>query len=192
MIGASKFFCPFLLSALFAVMMSSERAAAAFTVKPEPGSVEFLAVGKPGFLKIHGKNATIIGSADLKEGHLFGKFVVDLNQFQTGIDLRDEHMKKKYLETEKFPNATLEIKKMGLNSKDSVDVDFSGDLTLHGVTRSIAGKASVSYQTGGKQAHVKASMKFHISDYNIAIPEYLGVKVADEVTVSTDFTAVSK
>src|SRR5262249_34866580 len=38
-------------------------------------------------------------------------FTVPLDAFDTGIELRDRHMKEKYLETARFPQATLVVKR---------------------------------------------------------------------------------
>lgn len=164
----------------------------AYKVLPKPGSVEFLATGKPGFLKIKGTKPSLKGQAVLESGKLGGDFEVDLNEFETGIELRDEHMKKTYLETAKFPTAKLKIFDFPLDLKGetgSLDAKFKGELTLHGVSKPVTGDSTVSWTAQGKNVHVKASFSVELSAFAIAIPAYLGVKVADTVLMSTDFEA---
>ena len=40
-----------------------------------------------------------------------GMAKVDLNKLDSGIELRDEHLKEKYLHTKKFPDAMILINK---------------------------------------------------------------------------------
>ena len=169
-----------------------QAAPAAFDVKPEQNSVEFVAVGKPGFLKINGKKAALKGHATQDGSQINGLFEVKLDDFETGIETRDEHMKDKYLETKKFPTATLQVKNLAVTPSGSPDVAFKGDLTLHGVTKEISGTAKVSWQNAGKDADVDAHFEITLSDFKIDIPQYLGVKVADTVNVSTRFIAHQK
>src|SRR3989338_6695806 len=65
----------------------------------EAGDVRFLAVGKPSMLKIHGKGKILAADFQLEKESLKGSAEVDLNSIDTGIALRNQHMKEKYLET---------------------------------------------------------------------------------------------
>ena len=60
------------------------------------------------------------------------------------VELRTTHMREKYLEVEKFPEAKLVIK--DLDIKSGAKVPFKGNLTLHGVTKELTGEASVEHR----------------------------------------------
>ena len=85
-----------------------------------PSGVEFLAVGKPSALKINGTGGKLAGTIEVDGTEIKGRILVKINDFSTGISLRDQHMKEKYLETEKFSDAWLEIKKIELDRKSVV------------------------------------------------------------------------
>lgn len=142
------------------------------------GSVEFLAIGKPKAIKILGKGEHPRGalSYDTDAETLSGKFVVDLNSFTTGIKLRDRHMREKYLETSKYPEATLQIDSVQLQSKN-----FKGALTIHGKTQTIQGDCDIKKEP--KRLIIGAKFATKISDYGIDVPSYMGITVADEVRV---------
>ena len=127
-------------------------------------------------------------------GALDGSFAVDLRTLDTGIGLRNEHLRENYLEVDKglgFDMATLsEIDLKGFN----VDApegkgSFTGSLTLHGARKTVTG--AVDVRQAGAALRVKASFPVLLSDYSIPKPRYLGVGVKDTVQVVVVF-AVSR
>lgn len=94
-----------------------------------------------------------------------------IGSLKTGIELRDEHMKKKYFEMGQFPKANL-IEGQGTGGR------FQGKLEVHGVVHPING----TYQASGKS--LEAQFKCKLSDFKIKEAKYMGVGVDDEVTVS--------
>ncbi len=172
-----------------ASVVLADAAPKSYKISPKAGDVEFLATGKPGFLKIKGTKASMSGEAKITGTQVTGEFEVALDQFDTGIEMRDEHMKKNYLETSKFPKAVLKLSPMPLDlngASGSKNVTFQGDLTLHGVTKQVQGDADLEWSE--KAVQVKGRFTIQLSDFKIDIPSYLGVKVADSVAVTTDFT----
>jgi polyisoprenoid-binding protein YceI len=167
--------------------------AATLQIDAGQSSAEFLAVGKPSMIKIKGKGASVTGSIDLTKKENSGEISVDLDQFDTGIGLRDQHMKEKYLETKdpakKYARLKItkfdfpaELVKSG-GAKEAIP--FEGLLTFHGETRVVAGVTSANVQGAG----VEGASKFQInlSDYKVEIPSYLGVKVAETVDIEVNF-----
>lgn len=142
--------------------------------------VIFKAVG-PGGLGIEGKGSDI---SVLEQGNNLA-ISVGLATLKTGIDLRDRHMKEKYLETSKFPRATFTVDKSQLKLPGEADAE--GKLTLHGVTH----PAKVHYAAKGtnKQLTITGSLRLNMKDYGIDVPSYLGVTVKPDVTVSVRFAA---
>lgn len=145
------------------------------------GKADWQAVGEPGFLKINGEGGQVFGSAEQAgDNKVTGVFTVKLANYTTGMGLRDEHMKTKYLEIAKFPEATLKLKPWVPTASDS---PFTGDLTLKGVTKPVTGVASFA---DGK---FKATFKVVTADYPIGVPSHLGVTMAKDVTVTVEGTA---
>jgi polyisoprenoid-binding protein YceI len=167
--------------------------AAAFEVATADSPVEFLATGKPGFLKIRGQGAKLKGNAKVDAGVLTGEFAVDLTPLKTGIDLRDEHMKERYLETGKFPDAKLVLDAVKVDdSKGGSDIPFTGKLTIKGKENPVKGTLNVAFAPGAggaRKATGDAKFALRIADYPVGVPSHLGVTVADSVDVSLRFSA---
>jgi polyisoprenoid-binding protein YceI len=149
-----------------------------WTVDTAASSVVWTAVGNPGFLEIKGEGAKLSGEVVLApDASFLGVFTVALTEVKTGIALRDEHMHGKYLETAKFPTASLKLKE-GFKGSGK----WCGDLTVKGVTKPVCGDGKVETLGAGKKADLKFTMK--VADYPIGIPTYLGVTMAETVDVA--------
>jgi polyisoprenoid-binding protein YceI len=125
------------------------------------------------------------------ESALVGSIAVDLRTLDTGISLRNDHLRDKYLEVDRgdgFDKAVLSgITLNGVNA-DAPDGKgtFSGSLTLHGVKKMVSGAVEIRKEGAG--ARVRASFPVNLPDYNIAEPRYLGVGVKNTVQVDVTFT----
>jgi polyisoprenoid-binding protein YceI len=123
-----------------------------------------------------------------------GSLAVDLHTLDTGIGLRNEHLRENYLEVDKGPGfgtATLsEIALEGFNADAPEGKgSFTGVLTLHGVKKAVTGSVDVRQVSAGLR--VKASFPVTLADYSIRTPRYLGIGVKDIVQVDVTF-AVSR
>ncbi len=155
------------------------------------GSVEFRAIGWPSALKIHGVGIAPKGLLTVLDLKLTGTASFTLDSLDTGIKMRNEHMKKKYLETEKYPQAQFTFTKMILPDtlkQENINIEklpFEGTLSLHGVDKIISGLANIERKIN--QVQVTASFGFKISDFSIPKPGFAGITMADDVTVQVEF-----
>lgn len=132
---------------------------------------------------------------------------VDLSALDTGISMRNEHMRgEKFLNTEKFPTATFKtVSVSGAKSvapNQPVELQLTGDFTLHGVTKRITVPARVvvipendmtkSSRGPGDWIHGTVTFPIKLTDYSITVPEKLMMKLANDVSVKVDFFAVAK
>lgn len=127
-----------------------------------------------------------------RPGIVTGALVVDLRTLQTGIALRDTHMREKYLEVWRgtsFAVSTLD--RIRLIDVDSARLEgkarFEGVLLLHGREHPVAGAADI--RRSNQALRVQATFPVKLSAFDIPAPIYLGVGVADEVLVSVRFQA---
>lgn len=71
---------------------------AKFEIKKSNGTVKFFAVGNPSAIRIDGVGAGPEGKlevvADDKNSKMAGQFIFDLNSLNSGIEMRDSHMKE--------------------------------------------------------------------------------------------------
>lgn len=149
------------------------------------GKVGFVAVGKPAMIKIIGEGPGPQGSLEHKDGKLNGTLTVDLRKLTTKIDLRDDHMKNKYLEVGKYPQAEIIFKDTAV-SLDSGEKIFKAEFKMHGVTKPVEGKINLNALSGS------ANFKIKVMDFLDTLPSYAGIKVADDVEVTVDLKAKSQ
>lgn len=121
---------------------------------------------------------------------LEGSLAVDLRTLDSGIGLRNEHLREKYLEVNKgtgFDTATLSaIDLTGLSlAAPEGKGSFTGLLTVHGVAKTVSGTVDVRRASGGLR--VQASFRLDLSDYGIAKPRYLGIGVTNTIQVEVGF-----
>lgn len=164
--------CSVTVTCLFPASLASAK-----PLKFKYSEVQFVAVGNPGFLKIKGSGGHLGGTLSEEKGKLSGDLEVVLDQFDTGISLRNQHMKEKYLETAKFPKALLSVKDLPATDGDH---EFKAALTLKGVTKPVAGKYKVSDKS------FTSEFKISLKDYPVGVPSYLGVSVAEDVVVTVE------
>jgi polyisoprenoid-binding protein YceI len=181
----------FLIASLFLLPVSGAFAegstARQIDLSKENANVEFLAMVKPGSIRINGAGAKVTGTLSVLEKSLTGALLVHLEELKTGIGLRDQHMKEKFLETKKFPDAKLIISEMNLPNNPFVvsakltGVPFKGLLSVHGVESKVDGTADID--STGSEVVAEVKTKTTIAAHQIEKPSYLGVKVADDIDV---------
>lgn len=152
------------------------------------GSIEFQAKGHPSALHIVGKGSAAKGEFTVRKNSVSGSATFDLSSLDTGIALRDQHMKEKYLQVDKYPTAKLTITNMNLpngsgSGKISADnVSFQGTLQLHGVDKPVSGIAKIDGDS--QQLKIAANFGIKMSDYGIEVPSFAGITIDDAVDVS--------
>lgn len=127
-------------------------------------TVTFIALGSPAFLKIRAKCSEFNVVSQVKDQVTAE---VSLGSCDTGIGLRNTHMKENYLETAKFPKAVF------VGTVPEADGKVSGILTVHGKPSPVEGER-------------KADMVYfstHVSSHGVGVPSFHGITVADEVKI---------
>lgn len=162
-------------------------------------TVRFASTAKLEF--VEGATTSIRGAVrfdpDNTASAVSGKLVVDLRSLETGIGLRDEHMRERHLHTDKFPRAYFELTGLrGLPAQLAGDSTYAADVQglfyIHGVRRNLDAHADVTLTSlagGGRALKVKADFLIRLEDYDIPRPKALFLKLAEEVEVVVVFTA---
>jgi polyisoprenoid-binding protein YceI len=134
--------------------------------------------------------------ADLTTANILVK--VDLSSIDTRNKDRDAHLRSAdFFDIETHPTMTFQSTK--ITKTDDGEYDVTGDLTIHGVTKSET--LSVSFEGGGKDpwGNDKVGFSGHGSikrsdfglTYNAAL-ETGGVLIADEVKISIEIEAAKQ
>jgi polyisoprenoid-binding protein YceI len=179
---------------LFAVLFASTAFANMQIVSQGKGKTEFHAVGHPSLLRINGEGAAPAGKIEINGLNAKGLITADLSTLNTGIGLRDEHMKEKYLETQKFPKAELTITKAALpagwSSKNpqASHIPFEGNLKLHGVEKPVSGTFDVSGSS--TLLNTAATFTVKLSDFSINVPKYMGISIDNEIPITVSMAGM--
>lgn len=131
---------------------------------------------------IEAKNNSVNSIVNTNTGEI--AFMVSIRGFKFEKELMQEHFNEKYLESDKFPQATFKGKILdSLDwTKDGVyPVTATGTLTIHGIEKAVTEKASLEIK--GKEIHLSGQMLVAIADYNISIPKLLFQNIADTIKV---------
>ncbi len=115
-------------------------------------------------------------------------FEVDLNAVDTGIGLRNRHMRENYLHTDKYPFTHFKgqlVKAIKLN-EDEYQVRVSGKMFIHGVEKDIEVPGTIA-KAGEDGYHIKCEFQILLSDYNIEIPSIMFYKIDETMDLQLDF-----
>lgn len=156
---------------------------------PSKGAVTFKAIGNPSALTINGEGTGADGTLKISgDKAIEGELKVDLKSFKTGLSLRDRHMRDKYLEVEKFPEAKFTPTMVpwpdpSLAATQAFKaVPFTGKMNLHGVEVPVEGTMSSTPGAGGK-VDCEFDFKITLSDFKIETPSFADITVAGTVDV---------
>ena len=118
---------------------------------------------------------------------------IPVSTLRTGDDSRDEHLKNaEFFDVEKFP--TMTFKSTSMRSTGYRNYAVTGDLTIHGVTKSVTLTVEDVSQPskdpwGNWRIGLFASAKINRKDFGLTWNSALesgGVLVGDEVTLTLD------
>jgi len=114
-----------------------------------------------------------------------GDIAIDTTTIASDESRRDNRMRSEGLQTDQFPTATFTLTQpvdvpATAVAGTATDVTLVGDLTLHGVTKSVEIPAQAVLANG--QIQVAGSLSFPLSDFQITAPNVGGfiVSIADE------------
>ena len=150
----------------------------------------------------------VTGTIRLQEDDILqdpeAKFELDLISLDTGIDLRNEHMRsEQWLNTAKYPKATFTLTKIGarprmkypITRNQTAKVKGEGTLNFHGVTktipveieaRPIPGNKDTAARLPGDLLHVRAKFTLKLDEFGVKVPAPAQLKVANNQEVTVD------
>jgi polyisoprenoid-binding protein YceI len=120
---------------------------------------------------------------------LVGQLAVDLATLDSGIGLRNTHMRDNYLEVGKgelYARAVLsDIVLEGEAATVTGATTFTATLLVHGTRKPVGGQVRIA--RSGSEVRGDASFPVNLPDFGIPEPRYLGVGVKDQVQVKVKF-----
>ena len=135
--------------------------------------------------KISAQNSSASTALDINSGNL--EWAVLIQGFKFEKALMQEHFNENYMESATYPKAKFKGKIDNISSvnfsKDGVyNVNVTGQLEIHGVTKPITTQGTITVKGGSVSA--KSNFSVLLADYGIVIPKL----VADNISKSVDIT----
>jgi len=122
---------------------------------------------------------------------------VDLASLDTGIDLRNKHMRENHLETAKYPKTTFLGGKVTYASATrlepgaTVNFTIEGVIDLHGVKKPLRAPVEMTYAVvdGVPQLKVKSSFQLKLAHFDIKRPKFLVMQLDEVQRLSLELVA---
>ncbi|MCE9623735.1 MAG: YceI family protein [Actinomycetia bacterium] len=131
----------------------------------------------------NGRTTEVIGNFNVEGTRVTaGEFTVDMTTFSSDESRRDNQFKKRIMEVTEFPTATMVLTapiEFGEVPADgtTITATTTGDLTLHGVTRSVTFDVEATIQSG--RVGVLGQIPIVFADYDIPNPSFASVTTED-------------
>lgn len=122
--------------------------------------------------------------------------VIQAISVNTGNDKRDEHLRSEdFFNAAEFP--TLSFKSTGFKMEDDDEGTMTGELTIHGVTKTVEFElevmGTVTDPWGNERAGFSASTKINRQDFGLSYNSVLeagGLVVGDEVKITLEIEGI--
>ena len=114
-------------------------------------------------------------------------FEVDLNTIDTGIGLRNRHMRDNYLETDKhqFAKYNGKLSEVKKNVDGQFEIVTKGKMAIHGVERELEAIGKVTVENGIYRLQCDFELK--LTDYEIKVPKLMFMKIDENMKLKLDF-----
>jgi polyisoprenoid-binding protein YceI len=135
---------------------------------------------------------------------LNGSLIVKVASMNSGIELRDQHLKgSNWLNADKFPDIVFTIKEVtNVKKSDSNKFEFKvkGDFKMHGVTKEVVADAEATYLDESEQTKkrapgdllgIRAKFNVKLSEFGVN-NQLVGNKVAENIEVSVNIVGSNK
>ncbi len=136
---------------------------------------------------IDAKNNQVASVIDTKKGSIAFNAIIKSFKFEKA--LMEEHFNENYIESSKFPKSTFIGKFVGFDVANfkvngNYKVTVEGDLTIHGVKKTI--KIPGTLEVKGNNIQAKAKFLLNPEDYGIDIPSIVRDKISKNMEVTVD------
>jgi polyisoprenoid-binding protein YceI len=136
---------------------------------------------------IEAHNNQVNAAIDSKTGDFVIKVLIKSFEFEKA--LMQEHFNENYMESDKFPNATLSAKIKNISEIDfakdgSYPAEVEGKLTIHGVTKEVAEKGTITVKAG--KVNAASTFNVKIADYGIKIPNTVVNNISETLEIKVD------
>ncbi len=188
-----------LVASLFALIGTSLAENTNFLVKTTGAKQTVQFVSDAPLEKIVGKASDVSGKISVDLANLAsgasGSIRVNLKSLDTGLSLRNQHMRENHLHTNEFPDAVFTITSIisaepaNISAGGTANTLVRGQLELHGVKKQYEMLGQIAYDPAAGSLKVSYKWNILLKDHDIPRPEFLFMKLSDtqQITVELEF-----
>jgi polyisoprenoid-binding protein YceI len=132
---------------------------------------------------IEAKNTAAVPVLNTSTGDIQVKIPIKAFKFPNA--LMEEHFNENYLESDKYPHAIFKGKineKIDYTVNGKNEVSVTGNLEMHGVTKTITIKGTLT--VADRKILIDSKFNIHIADYKIEVPSMYVKNIAEDVTIT--------
>jgi len=149
------------------------------------GAISFYSTTSLENIEAHTQTAASV--LDKKTGQV--EFSVLIKSFAFEKALMQEHFNENYLESDKFPKSVFkgridDLSKIDFNQEGKYTVTVTGQLTLHGETKTVTTPATFTVQKESMIAVAEFSIE--LDDYKIGIPALAKDKISKTIKIAVN------
>jgi polyisoprenoid-binding protein YceI len=136
---------------------------------------------------IDANNKQVNSALDISTGDFVFKVLMKSFEFEKA--LMQEHFNEKYIESDKFPNASFKgkvtnFKDINFTKNGTSQAIIDGELTIHGVTKKIQEKGTFQVTEG--KIIGQSKFKISLKEYNVVIPSAVTNNISDLIEITVD------
>jgi polyisoprenoid-binding protein YceI len=137
---------------------------------------------------ITANNNEVLSIIDIKKNEV--AVDIPIKSFVFRKKLMQEHFNENYMESEQFPKATFKgtfdrVNDLSNRIEGTYSVNAKGELTIHGVTKSIEVPVEITVGKNGLSANLIFDIA--VKEYDVKIPKLMFKKIAEVVEVTGKF-----
>lgn len=149
--------------------------------------ITFQAKGEPVVFSVDGSSGTPCEGKLQTEPLTETVVTMDLSNLDTGIPLRNKHLRDNYLQVSKYPKAVFTLKSADNLTEQLAgkmlenQSNFQGEMELHGQKKTITdGKYNI------KNGRLFATFTFYFPDFGMEQPNIMGMEIVERVRVTVE------
>jgi polyisoprenoid-binding protein YceI len=118
-------------------------------------------------------------------------FRIQISSFQFKNSLMQSHFNENYMESEKFPTASLRGKineQIDYKKDGTYKVTANCNVTIHGITKPYQMSGTITIK--GSEIQLISKFDVKLVDHKIEVPKLVMSKIAENIAVDVDFTYI--
>ena len=179
----------YIFTIIFATFLSSHISAQKLITKT--GHAYFMS--HTDAIDIDGNNHQVAAIANTETGDIV--VIVLIKAFEFTLATADKHFNDTYMESDEFPKAVFKgnipvLKDLDLSNNGTFEATAKGNLTIHGQTKPVTQKGTLSVKDG--KININCNFSVLIDDYKIKVPKSVEDRVAKEVDIKLELKLLPK